>query len=256
MEWIDTHCHLYHSQFDADREAMVERAIAGGIRTMLLPNISEETIDPMLALCDHFPTNCFPMLGLHPCDVKGDYDEVLQRMEQIFLQHRFFGVGETGIDLHWDKSTLALQIESFRTHIQWAKRMHLPLIIHARESFNEIFSVLDEMNDDHLKGIFHCFTGTEAQAKKIIEYGGFMLGIGGVLTYEKSGLDSVVKHLPLEYLVLETDAPFLAPKPFRGKRNESGYLIYIADRLSGAMNISPEEIAGVTTDNARRIFSL
>jgi TatD DNase family protein len=253
---IDTHTHLYLDAFDEDRPAMISRALEAGVKRMLLPNIDQASIAGMHALCDAYPENCLPMMGLHPCDVKDDFREVLQNMESLFSQRRYWAVGETGIDLYWDKTTLHNQIESFEIQIEWAKRMDLPIVIHARESFNEIFEVLDRLNDDHLRGVFHCFTGNHSQAEKIMNYGGFMMGIGGVLTYEKSGLSEVVKEVPIESILLETDSPFLTPKPYRGKRNESAYVKFVAEKMAEVKGLSLREVASITTQNAQSMFQL
>lgn len=256
MFLIDTHAHLYLPQFDEDRAQMIGRAVNAGVNKILLPNIDLKSVDSMHRLCDDFPEVCYPMMGLHPCDVKEDFESVLDEMFQWFGKRKYVGVGETGIDLYWDKSTLDLQIKSFEIQIGWAKEMQLPLVIHARDSFDEIFEVLDRLNDSRLRGVFHCFTGTENQARRIIDYGGFMMGLGGVLTYEKSGLDTAIKDIPMEYLVLETDSPFLAPKPYRGKRNESGYVPFIAQKLADTKGLSIAGVADVTTKNAIALFGL
>ncbi len=254
MKLIDTHSHIYLPQFDEDRSAMMQRAREAGVRKIFLPNIDLESIPLMHQLCDSYPDVCFPMMGLHPCDVKDNYQEVLNAMRLHFSEKKYIAVGEIGIDLYWDKSTLAIQIEAFKIQIEWAKELKLPIVIHARESFDEIFKVIDEVNDENLRGVFHCFTGTLEQAKKVISYGGFMMGIGGVITYEKSGLDVVVKEIPMEFLVLETDSPFLTPKPFRGKRNESGYVKYVAEKMAASKGLSLDDIAKQTTSNALRMF--
>lgn len=256
FQLIDTHTHLYLKEFDEDRYIMVGRAIEAGVKQMLLPNIDRASIAGMNALCDVFPDNCFPMMGLHPCDVKADFREVLEEMEALFSARKYIAVGETGIDLYWDKTTLSDQIASFEIQIEWAKRMNLPIVIHARESFNEIFEVLERLNDDHLRGVFHCFTGNLSQAEKIMNYGGFMMGIGGVLTYEKSGLSEVVKEIPIESILLETDSPFLTPKPYRGKRNESAYVKFVAEKMAEVKGLSLQEVASITTLNAQSMFQL
>jgi len=253
---IDTHTHLYLEVFDDDRNAMITRALEAGVTRILLPNIDMNSIAGMHSLCDAFPQNCFPMMGLHPCDVKENFREVLAEMEALFEQRKYIAVGETGIDLYWDKTTLVQQIESFETQIGWAKRMDLPIVIHARDSFNEIFEVLDRLNDSSLRGVFHCFTGNLRQAEKIMSYGGFMMGLGGVLTYEKSGLAEVVCDIPMESIILETDSPFLTPKPYRGKRNESAYVKFVAEKLSEVKKQSLQEIASITTANAEKMFRL
>jgi len=256
FELIDTHTHLYLDVFDEDRHSMVARAIEAGVKRMLLPNIDQSSIAGMHALCDAFPQNCFPMMGLHPCDVKEDFLSVLNEMELQFAKRKYVAVGETGIDLYWDKSTLHNQITSFEIQIEWAKRMNLPIVIHARESFNEIFEVLDRLNDDKLRGVFHCFTGSLEQAHKIMEYGGFLMGLGGVLTYEKSGLAQVAKDIPIESIILETDSPFLTPKPYRGKRNESAYVKFVAEKLAEAKEMPLHDVAAITTANAVAMFRL
>ena len=256
MFFIDTHAHLYLSKFDEDRNEMIARAIEAGVTKMLLPNIDVATVEPMHDLCDAFPNNCFPMMGLHPCDVKTDFENTLKEMFTYFGNRKYVAVGETGIDLFWDKTTLNIQKQAFAIQINWAKDLQLPIVIHARDSFDEIFDVLDRMNDDKLRGVFHCFTGTEVQARKIMDYGGFMMGLGGVLTYEKSGLDATIKDIPMEYFVLETDAPFLAPKPHRGKRNESAFVRFVAERMANIYDVELAEIMRITTGNAYKLFNL
>ncbi|MFN8699518.1 MAG: TatD family hydrolase [Flavobacteriales bacterium] len=254
MITIDTHTHLYLDAFENDRSEMVQRAIDSGVTKMFLPNIDESSITGMHDLCERFPGHLYPMMGLHPCDVKEDFPEVLHRMKSLLETGRYIAVGETGIDLYWDKTTLPIQIEAFRIQVEWAKETRLPIVIHARESYNELFSVLDEMHDERLKGVFHCFTGSAEQARKIMSYSTFMMGIGGVLTYPKSGLAETVRSIPSEYLVLETDSPFLTPAPHRGKRNESSYIPLVLAKLSDAKGVSPEELAAMTTANALRMF--
>lgn len=251
---IDTHSHLYLPQFDDDRQAMLERARAAGVEKILLPNIDNDSIGPMLALCQSHPDLCIPMMGLHPSDVKENFRDILPQMRAHFNTGNYIAVGEIGIDLYWDKTTLAQQIEAFEIQIGWAKELALPIVIHAREAFDEIFAVVDRLHDERLRGVFHCFTGTADQARKIMEYGNFYMGIGGVLTYEKSGLDAVVKDIPLHYLMLETDSPFLAPKPYRGKRNESAYIKFVAEKLADIKGISLQEVARATSDNADTLF--
>jgi TatD DNase family protein len=255
MIFIDTHTHLYLEQFDEDRKAVVERAIDAGIRIMLLPNIDSRTIDPMLDLCRHYPENVFPMMGLHPTDVKENYREELAVVKNHLENGKYYAVGETGIDLYWDKTFKSRQQTALLEQIQMAKDFKLPIVLHVRESFDEVFEIIEDTIDAHLTGVFHCFTGTYAQAEKIVNWG-FRLGIGGVLTYKNSGLDKVVEQIPLEHLILETDAPFLTPKPFRGKRNESAYIRYVAEKLAEVKKVSLQEIAAVTTKNAAELFKL
>jgi TatD DNase family protein len=256
MIFIDTHTHLFSPSFNEDRTDAVQRAINAGVDKLLLPNIDVESISAMYDLCNQFPNNCFPMMGLHP----GSVDEHWERNLEVIKEHLFtrnnLAVGEIGMDLYWDKTFQDAQAQAFRQQISWAKELKLPIIIHAREAFEEIFDIVDELNDDSLRGIFHCFTGTLEQAHKIQEYGGFMLGLGGVLTYKKSGLDEVVKDIPLDMIVLETDSPYLPPTPHRGKRNESAYLIHIAEKLAEIKQMKLTEVAEITTANARRMFNL
>ncbi len=221
---------------------------------MFLPNIDSNSIDGMLALENEFPNNCFAMMGLHPCSVKEDYKEELVIVEKHLNKRDFCAIGEIGIDLYWDKSTLAIQQDAFRTQINWAKERNLPFVIHCRDAFDEIFEIMDELNDDKMRGIFHCFTGSIEQANHIISYGGFKLGIGGVVTFKNAGLDKVVEQIDTKHLVLETDSPYLAPTPYRGKRNESSYLINIAERVSDLHQISLKEVAKITTTNSKEVF--
>lgn len=253
MIFTDTHTHLYLEQFDEDRNTVVERAISEGIKYLLLPNIDSQTTRPMLDLCEAFPENAFPMMGLHPTDVKENFREELDMVRKELQKGKYYGVGETGIDLYWDKTYLKEQQIALREQVQMAKDFGLPIVLHVRESFDEVFEIIDDMNDEKLNGVFHCFTGTPAQAEKIMSWN-FKMGIGGVLTYKNSGLDKVVADIPMEYLLLETDSPFLTPKPFRGKRNESAYVKYIAEKLAEVKSIPIAEVAEVTTRNAVELF--
>lgn len=256
MILTDTHTHLYLDQFDEDRDEMIKRAIDSGVERLFLPDIDSSTSQALLDLCTKYPNNCFAMTGLHPCSVKDNYKEELGHVKKQLDSGKYIAVGEIGIDLYWDKTTLGIQQEAFATQINWAKEMGLPIVIHTRDSFNEIFEVVDELNDDKLFGIFHCFNGTLKQAQKIIEYGGFKMGIGGVVTFKNAGVDKVVKQLDLKHLVLETDSPYLTPTPHRGKRNESAYTRIIADKLSDLFEKPIEEIAEITTDNSKAVFGV
>jgi TatD DNase family protein len=253
MIFTDTHAHLYLPEFDSDRNESVERAIGMGVKYMLLPNITSQTVAPMLALAEKFGKNIFPMIGLHPTDVKDEFEPELDRVKSYITHHTFYAIGETGIDLYWDKTHLPEQIIALTEQINWAKELGLPIVLHVRESFNEIFEVIGSQIDERLTGVFHCFSGTAAQARQIVEWG-FKLGIGGVITYKNSGLDKSLQDIPLQNLVLETDAPFLTPVPFRGKRNESAYILNIASRLAEVKNTTIEEIAEITTQNAVELF--
>jgi TatD DNase family protein len=254
MYIIDTHSHIYQPAFDEDREAMIARALQSNVQKILLPNIDSESIPRMHDLVDRFPHICYPMMGLHPCDVKENFEEVLDGMRQHFSKRSYVAIGETGIDLFWDKSTFDWQCASFKIQVGWAKEMDLPLVIHARDSIDELIAILDQMHDAQLSGVFHCFTGTIAQAEHILSYDRFYLGIGGVLTYPKAGLSEVVANLPLDRLVLETDSPYLPPVPHRGKRNESAYTEIVAHHLARAKNITFEEVVDQTMINALNLF--
>ena len=223
MKLIDTHTHLYAKQFNSDRDAMIQRAVEQGVEQFFLPNIDRESIEGMLALEAAYPERCFAMMGLHPCSVKDNYEEELAIVRHWLDRRKFCAVGEIGIDLYWDKTFFEQQKQAFLTQIEWAMEFDIPIVIHSRESTDIIIDILTEVKEDRLRGIFHCFGGTEEQARRIIKLG-FFLGIGGVLTYKNSGLGDALKDISLEHIVLETDSPYLAPVPYRGKRNESAYV--------------------------------
>lgn len=254
--FIDTHSHLYSEQFNDDRTDMIRRAFAVGVEKICLPNIDLDSIAGMHALETEFPGQCHAMMGLHPCSVGVDWEVVLATMRKHIDQRDYVAIGEIGVDLYWDKTFRQEQLDAFRMQIRWAKEKGWPIVIHARESFPEIFSVVDEENDERLRGIFHCFTGTAEDAAKIESYGGFLLGIGGVVTYKKSDLPEVLRSVPMERLVLETDAPYLPPVPFRGKRNESAYLVHTAEKVAEIYGVSLSEVRDVTTANARQLFGI
>ncbi len=254
MNFIDTHTHLFSEQFDIDRNEVIKAALDAGVTKMLLPNIDLESIDAMHALEAQFPDNCISMMGLHPCSVNENWEDDLNVIKSHLDQRNYCAVGEIGIDLHWDKSTLDFQQKAFRQQIIWAKERKLPIAIHVREAFNEVFEILDELNDTNLSGVFHCFTGTYNQAIKVLNYGNFKLGIGGVLTFKNSGLDKVISQIDLEHLILETDAPYLAPTPHRGKRNSSEYIPLVASKLAEVKGVSIETIATLTSQNAYDLF--
>lgn len=255
MQWIDTHTHLYLDQFDADRDAMLQRAFSVGVTKLLLPNIDSDSIAPMLQLCEQYPKNCFPMIGLHPTSVDKDVQTQLNLLEQELLKGTYIGIGEIGIDLYWDKSFLEEQIHAFRIQLNWAKQHALPVAIHTREAFPLILDLVEEAQDGRLKGVFHCFTGNTTEAERIVKMG-FYLGIGGVLTYKKSMLPEVIQNIPLDFLLLETDSPYLPPVPYRGKRNESSYLTETALQLAAIKQIPLSELATITTNNALKLFNI
>lgn len=256
MTYIDTHAHLYSEQFDEDRDEMIQRAFKNGVNKLFLPNIDLDSIKGMEALVKKYPGQCYSMMGIHPCDVVKDWKSQLEETKKHFIKGHHIAIGEIGIDLYWDKSLQIEQTKAFTAQIRWAKSENLPIVIHCRDAFDEIFEVLDKENDNDLFGVFHCFTGTEEQAKRIINYGGFKLGIGGVITFKNSGLDKSIENISLDHLVLETDAPYLAPAPFRGKRNESSFIPKIAEKLSNIYGISEKKVGEITTKNALKVFQI
>lgn len=251
--FIDTHTHLYSEEFDADRYDRINDAISKSVTKFYMPNVDSSTIEGMLQLEVHFPDQCFPMMGLHPCSVKENYREELTVVKKWLDMRRFSAIGEIGIDLYWDKTFIKEQELAFREQIYWALEYNYTMVIHCRNAFDEIFTILRSY-EKLPKGIFHCFSGDFIQAEKILSLGNFKLGIGGVVTFKNSGLDKVVEQIPLHDLVLETDAPYLAPVPYRGKRNESAYIPLIAEKIAQIKHISIEEVARVTTQNAIEIF--
>lgn len=253
--FIDTHTHIYVKQFEKDRAEMIERAVTQGVETFLLPNIDTESIEDMLNLEKTYPNRCHAMMGLHPCSVGADYKEKLEVIKQYFDQRDYIAVGEIGIDLYWEKKYFEQQVDAFKMQIDWAVSADIPIVIHCRDATKELLQVLRECKHDKLRGIFHCFGGSVEEAKAIIELG-FLLGIGGVLTFKKAGLDQTLKEVDLENIVLETDSPYLAPVPFRGKRNESAYIRYVAEKLAEVKGVDIEEIGRITSDNARRLFQI
>ena len=254
MILTDTHTHLYSEQFNDDIDTVIKNSIDKGITRLFLPNIDSSSIDGMMKLGTDYPDNCFPMMGLHPTSVGENYKEELALVEDWMNKQKFCAIGEIGIDLYWDKTFFKEQQEAFRFQIELAKKYELPFVIHCRDAFDEIFEILDELNDAKVRGIFHCFTGTVEQSNHIINYGDFKIGIGGVVTFKNSGLDKVVEQIDLKHLVLETDSPYLAPAPFRGKRNESTYLYTIAEKVADIYNLSIEEVAEITTANSKEVF--
>ena len=254
MLLTDTHTHLYSDVFNDDRQQMMQRAIDVGVQRFFIPAIDSGYTDAMYQLEKDFPQQVFLMMGLHPCSVKENYEEELAHVEEQFNKRSFFAIGEIGIDLYWDKSTLSIQQDAFKRQIQLAKQKKLPIVIHCREAFDEIFEVLESEYDENLFGIFHCFTGTKAQAERAISYN-MKLGIGGVATFKNGKIDRFLNEIPLKHIVLETDAPYLAPTPYRGKRNESSYLYNIAQKVADIYSISVAEVAKITTENSKNVFS-
>ena len=257
MNFIDTHTHLFASEFDNDIDIVIKNALDNGISKMLLPNIDSTTTKKMLQLCDRYPNNCYPMIGLHPCSVKKDnLEKEISHVEQMLSQNKFIAVGEIGLDLYWDKSTLDLQKIAFESQIELAKKYKLPIAIHVRDSFDEAIEIVERLNDDNLSGVFHCFTGNLEEAQRIINLKKFYLGIGGVVTFKNGGINKIINQVSLDRIILETDSPYLSPTPFRGTRNESRYLLNIAHKMAELYNIDIEDIAKKTTKNAIDLFHL
>ncbi len=260
---IDTHCHVYDEAFREDLPQVMERARDAGLEYLLLPNINPQTLDDLLRVCDTWPDMCRPMIGLHPEDLDADFHGQLGHLKALLDEdrsecgaHRYIGIGETGLDLYWDKSRLADQIESFRIQIEWALEYDLPIVIHSRDAFRELYNVMSDYRNSGLKGIFHCFSGSADEAQALLEFQGFMFGIGGVLTYKKSTLPQVLPLIPQDRVVLETDCPYLPPVPFRGKRNEPSYIVNTAQVMAQAYGLSVDDIAGITSANALRLFRI
>ncbi|WP_417884801.1 TatD family hydrolase [Zunongwangia sp.] len=255
MILTDTHTHLYSEAFDEDRDVMIHRALDKNINRFFIPAIDSTYVPAMYRLEEKYPDQIFLMMGLHPTNVQENYKDELEFIENEFKKRSFYAVGEIGIDLYWDKSTLAIQQEAFRYQIKLAKKYKLPIAIHCRAAFDEVFEILEEEKGNDLFGVFHCFTGDLEQAKRAISYN-LKLGIGGVVTFKNGKIDQFLNQIPLEHIVLETDAPYLAPTPFRGKRNESAYLINIAEKLADIYAKPIEEIAKITTENSKYIFGV
>jgi TatD DNase family protein len=252
---IDTHAHLYDEQFDADRDAAVARAVSCGVGRILLPGIDALTVQPMLDTCRRYPDRCFPMLGLHPTSVDPDFEQQLETIGAHLDHTNIIAIGETGMDLHWDRQYIHQQMEAFRIQIGWARKRRLPLVIHCRKAYNELIAILKKEQDGSLTGVFHCFPGNIRQAEEVIGLG-FALGIGGVVTYKNSEMATVAQHIGIEHLLTETDAPYLPPTPFRGKRNESAYIHYIVQKIAELKEMPADEVARITGANAERIFRL
>lgn len=256
MHLIDTHSHIYGDQFTEDIDLVVARCLEQGVKQVVLPNIDVESISQVDGLTAKFPDVMHPMMGLHPCSVKENYLDELKVIKNALDKGNYCGIGEIGIDLYWDKTFLNEQKEAFKIQCGWAVERKQPIVIHVRDSFDEIFEVLDEIHTPELFGVFHCFTGTLAQAEKILSYKNFKMGVGGVLTFKNSGVDKVIADIDLEHLILETDAPYLTPTPYRGKRNESSYTALVAQKLAEVKGVPIEEIAAQTTQTAKEIFNI
>lgn len=253
MEYIDSHAHIYSSKFDSDRDEIISACLKNGVNKIFMPNIDEESIDGMLETEQRYPEVCIPMMGLHPCSVDKAFEKQLYKIEEWLTKRSFSAVGEIGLDLYWDKTFFDHQKEALKIQIIWAKEKGIPIVLHCRESIEETIEIVEQLNDDKLTGVFHCFTGSLEQAQKIIQMG-FLLGIGGVATFKNGGLDKVLPSIGLDSLILETDSPYLAPVPFRGKRNSPEYIPLIARKVAVLTENSEEKTAEITTANARRLF--
>lgn len=251
---IDTHTHLFSEEFDADRKLAAIRAVEAGVTRMYMPNVDDTTIEPLLDMCDSCSC-CFPLMGLHPTSVDSDWEKRLEKIKQtLYSGRKFYGIGEVGMDLYWDSTYKNEQIHVFETQLHWALEFDLPLIIHCRNAFSELLDIMKVYKETSLRGIFHSFSGTSEDAEALLEYERFMLGVNGIVTFKKSTLPDVLKNIPLGRIVLETDSPYLAPVPYRGKRNESAYLTAVAEKLSEVYNVSLDTIASITTENAINVF--
>ena len=254
---IDTHSHLFVEEFSEDLPSVIQRAKDVGVERVFMPNIDDESLEDMLQVCSLYPGYCYPMLGYHPTSVDASsMAKVLRMKEHLVSGHPFIAIGEVGLDLYWDKTYLREQQLVLDEQIQWALEWDLPMVIHCREAFVELFDVLKPYKNSGLKGVFHSFTGTQDEAREALEYDNFMLGINGVVTFKKSSLPEVLKQVPLERLVLETDSPYLAPTPFRGKRNESSFVVKVADKLAEIYGVSKSEVCSITSNNALKVFEI
>lgn len=256
MRIIDTHSHIYSKEFNEDREEVVSRAKKAGVEAILLPNINSSSIQPLNELSAQHPNYCIPMMGLHPTSVKEDWEEQLSCIKQQFSDRKYIAVGEIGIDLYWDTTFKQQQEDVFIQQLQWSIEYNLPVAIHAREANKECVECIQQVGKDKLRGVFHSFSGTEDELKSILDLGNFMLGINGVVTFKNSNLSTVLKHADISQIIIETDAPYLSPVPYRGKRNEPSYTTNIVNKLSEIYNISPSEIGEITSNNAERLFKI
>lgn len=255
---IDTHSHLFVEEFNEDRSEVMCRAREAGVQHILMPNIDLSTVEPMLRVCEAYPEFCYPMIGLHPTEVKADYRQDLDALREILVSHpkTFIAIGEVGLDLYWDKTYKQEQLSVLEEQIGWALEYDLPLVIHSREAFAELYNLFSHYKDTPIRGVFHSFTGTAEEAQSLLEFPGFLLGVNGVVTFKKSTLPEALSEVPLSRLVVETDSPYLAPTPYRGKRNESAYIVRVVERLAELYSCSPEVVAEQTFINATNLFRL
>lgn len=257
---VDTHTHLYCEEFDNDRDAVVERALAEGVTKLVMPNIDVSSLPRLLKMCADYPSVCYPLIGLHPEEVRADYELALgdmrQRLEESFSSEssKYIGIGEVGLDFYWDSTFRTQQLDAFEQQVRWAVEFDLPLVIHSRNAFQELYAIMEKYRSTTLRGIFHCFGGTVEEAQALLSFPGFKLGIGGAVTYKKSTLPEVLRSVPLNRIVVETDAPYLAPVPHRGRRNESAYIVDTVRCLAGIYEMTPEDISAATAQNAFEVF--
>jgi len=254
MKFADTHAHIYSSKFRNDLPEMLERTFEAKVEKIYMPNIDHTSIDGMLEIEEKYSKNCFSMMGLHPCSVKADFEKELYIVEDWLAKRKFTAVGEMGLDLYWDKTFLEQQKEAFRIQANFAKKYQIPLVIHSRNAMSQTIALLEELKEDNLFGVLHCFTGTEEEAQKLIAMN-FKLGIGGVVTFKNGGVAEVIENIDLQHLILETDSPYLAPKPYRGKRNETSYIPLIAQKVADVKAVSLEKVAQITSENAQKLFA-
>ncbi len=252
--WVDTHAHIYAEEFAPDRAEILQRAEQNQVGKIFMPNIDHTSIEGMFELEQKYPSVCFPMMGLHPCYVKRDFEKELYQVESWLEKRKFSAVGEMGTDLYWDKTFWDEQVDAFNIQVGWAKKYDLPIVVHCRESIDQTIELAEKLQDGKLRGVFHCFTGSTEQAEKLLKLG-FYLGIGGVATFKKSGMENVIPYIPLDRIVLETDSPYLAPTPHRGRRNEPAYIPIIAQRVAELKNINLSEVQSATTQNALKLFN-
>ncbi|MGE4586242.1 MAG: TatD family hydrolase [Mangrovibacterium sp.] len=250
---VDTHSHIYLEDFSNDQEEVIRRAFENDVRKIILPNIDSSSVKKMLDLVDKYPQICFPLIGVHPTSIKEDYEEEMMLVEFWIKKRKFFGIGEVGIDLYWDRTFIQEQTDAFRRQLILAREQDLPVVIHVRDSFDEVYAVLQEEQSERMRGVFHSFSGTSEQARMVTELG-FKLGINGIVTFKNSGLDQVLKDVDPKHILLETDAPYLTPVPFRGKRNESAHLIYVAQKLAEIYRIPVAELSLISSETAEQLF--
>jgi TatD DNase family protein len=256
MYLIDTHTHIFSEEFDSDRNEVIQRALNAGVQTFFLPNIDLESVSSLHQVCEQHPQHCFPLMGLHPTSVSIDYKEVLKKIRSFFEGKKYYAVGEIGIDLYWDKTFIQQQIDTFEEQLRWSIELNLPVVIHTREAFPQVFESINRVGANQLRGIFHSFGGSREELEEALKYEHFLLGINGVLTYKKATFRDYLALAPIDRIVLETDAPYLTPVPHRGKRNEPAYLPYIVEKLAEVYGITIEEVAKKTSENARKLFGI